>query len=738
MPKARARVWCTVSMVALGVATAATAADETATDTGNTKLQEVVVTAQRRVENLQNVSIAATALSADALKAKAVTRLDELQFAAPGLSITDAGLTQSVNIRGIGLASGSPNSANGVATYVDGLFQPPIVTSNTFFDIANIEVLRGPQGTLVGSNSTGGAILISSQNPSLSRYGGYVEASAGSYGAFGGQGAVNIPIGDTLAVRVAAIGRERESYYSEPDGPSAYHRAGSLGEKGVRVGVLWKPVDKLQLLGKMEVVDKDTGGYAYRPIPTTLYAPYASADPRTLDYDSPTENAERGHIFSFEARYELPDGITLRSLSGYQNKQIQNLYDSDATDVDLPALGLPQSTEDQMVREREWTEEVNIISPSTGRVTWILGGYYQHNVINVAITDVSAGFPTKIAIENYKQTTGYFAQAGYKITSTLELDAGIRYSAYQVTGPGTVTIGGGLPGFPAGGLPVANIGGAHKDDAVTGKVSLNWKPDGDNLVYVFAARGYKPGGFNSPDNQFAPESVWDYELGWKSTLLGGHLRTQLGAFYNDFQNFQSDVYDAATGQSGYVANVSAVTIMGVEAQVQAKLAGWTFDGGISLLHSKLGSLSFIDIRTLPAGTLGPQCPAGVASNPPVCFDYTSYYVTKSGEQNLYSPQVTFNLGAEYTFDLPGSSTLTPRLNYAYVGAQYTNLLESPVTDRLGARGLLSAHLTWRRGSVEVEGYGTNLTNVLYVSGQSANNEFFGAPREFGVRLHYSF
>src|SRR5688500_3406591 len=157
-----ARFCCGVAFIA---AFGRPAAAQTVPDAGGNDagvLQEIVVTAQRRVENLLDVPIAATALDANALESKVVVQLADLQSAAPSLSITNAGQTQSVNIRGIGLASNSPNATAGVATYIDGLFQPPIVQFNSFYDLRSIEVLRGPQGTLVGTNSTGGAIFINS------------------------------------------------------------------------------------------------------------------------------------------------------------------------------------------------------------------------------------------------------------------------------------------------------------------------------------------------------------------------------------------------------------------------------------------------------------------------------------------------------------------------------------------------------------------------------------------------
>jgi outer membrane receptor protein involved in Fe transport len=162
-------------------------------------LEETIVTAQRREENLQQVPIAATALDAAALEARAVARLADLQTATPSLSITNAGQTQSVNIRGIGLASNSPNATAGVATYVDGLFQPPIVQSNGFYDLASIEVLRGPQGTLVGTSSTGGAIFVNSRNPELGATGGHIQVGLGNFDQTQAEGAINLSAGDSLA-----------------------------------------------------------------------------------------------------------------------------------------------------------------------------------------------------------------------------------------------------------------------------------------------------------------------------------------------------------------------------------------------------------------------------------------------------------------------------------------------------------------------------------------------------------
>jgi len=734
-----------VSIKAISIALLATGAvpafaqAEQASVSAENEVPDIIVTAQRRSENLQKVPIAATALTGDDLDAKAVQRLADLQFAAPSLSITDQGLTQSVNIRGIGIASGSPAVANGVATYVDGVFQPPILTSSSFYDIASIEVLRGPQGTLVGSNSTGGAVFINTQSPTTDRVKGYAQAAYGSYNAFSAEGAINLPIAQDLAIRVAGTGKWRDSYYTDI-GP--YHNEpDKLDEQAARIGILWEP-GSFRAIGKVEWIDKNTGGYAYRPIVGTTFENNRQPDMRTLTYNAPTLNHERAVLASLELRQELESGIVLRSVTGYTNKRINNLYDSDgamtasATD---PTASTTQ-TMDQFVREREWTQEINIISPTTGVFNWILGGYFQKNKIDVIIQTASGAptDPTDILNLQSKKTWGVFAHTGYKLTSALELQVGARYSHYSVTGGGHVIIGAGGPIFGPDGLTVADLAGDHEDGRLTGKVALNWTLDDNNLLYVFAARGYKPGGANSATSEFRPETVWNYEAGWKANFLGNRIKTQLGAFYMDYKDFEFDAVDTGTGQTG-VTNISNATIKGVEFQVQGRFGGLSFDGGIAYVDSKLDPVRIVNTRALPPlPQYGPQCPAGTPSNPPVCFDYEPYLVTAGGGPNLFSPEWSYNLGAQYEIGLPDGLSLTPRLNYAYVGPRWTNLVYHPTLDYLKGRGLLSALVTLRKGEWMIEGYATNLTNETYVSGQSGNSEFYGAPRELGVRASLRF
>jgi iron complex outermembrane receptor protein len=369
---------------------------------------------------------------------------------------------------------------------------------------------------------------------------------------------------------------------------------------------------------------------------------------------------------------------------------------------------------------------------------WILGAYYQRNKLDVQIHETQDGFPTDITPYNKRRTTGFFAQANYEITPAFELQVGARYSTFETEGTGSVVIGAGVPEFPAEGIPVADLSGSHKDNETTGKVALNWHLNDDNLLYVFTARGYKPGGYNSAVSEFEPETVLNYELGWKSTLLDGRLRTQVAAFYNDYSDFQFDILEPATGQQG-ILNIADGTIQGAEMQIEGRFGGLGFNAAAAYVDSKIDGITYVNPRLLPPGNLPGQCAPGVPSGPD-CFDYTPYFRTTSGGPSLYSPEWTYNAGVEYTIEAGEDMTITPRVNYSYVGSRYANIAYSPIIDRLDSYGLVSALLTVRKGNWYGVAYGTNLADKDYVSGQAtvSLNEFYGAPREYGVRVGLDF
>jgi iron complex outermembrane receptor protein len=704
------------SSIALGLAIPAHAADEADEDV-------IIVTGLKRDQNLQDISVAATVLSGESLTDQGIERFDDLQTVAPSLSVTDAGLTQSVNIRGVGLASGNPNVANGVATYLDGVFQTTVVTTNSFYDIGSVEVFRGPQGTFVGSNSTGGAVFINSASPELGEISGYAQGEYGNYNRVGFEGAINLPLGDTLAVRAAGIYRNRDSYYSNTAGLS---EPGALDELGGRFGLYWEPSSNFNALIKAEFADKETGGYAYRPIIGTGFAAGRTTDIRTLNYNSATQNDENAEQVTARLEYITDGGTTFRATGGYQNKRITNFYDSDGT-------SLASNEQSQFVQAKMYTGELNIISSDDGPFSWITGGYYQRNEILVDITNNPNGFPVDIDISNRKITTGLFAQVSYDLTDELSVDFGGRYSTYDVESFGAVTLR--IPN-----IVVGDPGGSYDDDQFTGKLALNYQPNVDHQFYAFVAKGYKSGGFASPTTSFSPEKVWDYEIGWKGTFADGDVTTQVGAFYYDYSDFQLDAIDAETGRASLI-NLTDATVKGIEGQIQATPGAFQFSAGFAYTDSSLSGTDFVDTRSFnvafPGVTNTPQCPAGVPSNPPFCVDYSPFILTTAGGPNLFSPKFTFNASAAYTFDA-GSFEVTPRVTYSHLGERFTYIAYNAVRDRLQPFDLVNANLTIELDRMSFEIWATNLFDEEYSSGQSGSNEFYGAPREYGVRARVEF
>jgi len=218
---------------------------------------------------------------------------------------------------------------------------------------------------------------------------------------------------------------------------------------------------------------------------------------------------------------------------------------------------------------------------------------------------------------------------------------------------------------------------------------------------------------------------------------GGHVKTQLDGFYNSYNNFQFDTVNTGTGQSA-IQNASSATIDGVEAQVQGNEFGFGYDAALAYVHSELAPYTVVDQNLLPPGTLYPQCTTGQTVG---CTNYLTATKLVTGASNLLSPDITFNGGVEYAISINDETVLTPRLNYAYVGSEEA----SPSRDafyRIKAHGLLSTlvRLDYRRYSLEA--YANNLTDEKYITGYSINgssgNQFYGAPRLYGVRLRAEF
>ena len=268
-------------------------------------LEEIVVTAERRELNLQDVPISATVLTAEALAAQGVDNVIEIQQVAPSVAINTYNRSTFINIRGVGIGQSAPTSNPGVAYYVDGVFVPhEQFIAQSFFDIESIEVLRGPQGTLTGQNSTGGAIYVRTPAPSMDGFSGSIDQTIADYDWYRTVGAVNVPLSDTFALRVSGVYEERGSY-TDNIGPSPSD-PGSGEDRAVRAALRYQPTDGMTFDLRYEYFERETDYNAVKNRTDRV-----TADPFTIEEDALSFLNQDGYRASVEARIDLTPGLAV-------------------------------------------------------------------------------------------------------------------------------------------------------------------------------------------------------------------------------------------------------------------------------------------------------------------------------------------------------------------------------------------------------------------------------------------
>lgn len=707
---------------------------------------DVIVTAQRRSENLMTTPVAASVLTGTDLANKGVVNVDALQFAMPSVVVNNFGQGLEFNVRGIGKAEHNTQTTTGVITYRDGVPTfPGYFQEEPYFDVADVQVLRGPQGTIVGQNATGGAVFVNTADPIVGGgYHGYFNANYGNYNDLGGQGAINIPISDTLAARAAFYGERRDSFYTitGPGGAAYTGNKGDLRQIAGRFSLLWKPTENLSILSKTDVDNLNQGAYPADPytdrFPTIGGVPNpAYRDLFTITANSPQAARDKFLRSILRIDYKFDNGIKFRSVTGIQNGNTMYQADLDGTAAVQPGVANPYQTFYDSVTETQFTQEFNLISPDDQRVTWLVGAFglwnsYFFKQPYQFVIDLYGAYPPaansaagtyKLQGRNPERSLAVYGQVGFKITPSLKLELGGRYTGSRSTNYVDVL---------QYGTPISDRETVTSSN-FSYKASLGWQVDRNNYLYAFTATGFRPGGLNVPVGiaiaPFGPEKVESFEAGWKANFLGGHIRTTLDGFYNNYKNFQVIIGYPLIPTFGAEVNVPNTTkIYGFEADADVKLGGFSFDFGVNVLHSELGQFFATDSRI--ASTLPCNINTGPAS---------VSCINLSGRQQTYAPNFTVNFGAQYDLDLGSNDKLTPRVNFGHIAPQWATLFENAALgDRLGERNILAAQLAWQHGSFTVTAYGTNLTNQHYVAALQSNLDFAGPPRQYGVKVLKTF
>ncbi|MDB6012223.1 MAG: hypothetical protein JWL65_4473 [Gammaproteobacteria bacterium] len=840
-----AAIGLVLGAVGFGVAPAAaadneagssSAASSSASSSGES-LQEILVTAIRTDVDVMHAPVSMTAINGDDLQRDEIHNTTDLQFFVPGLSVANQVLNTIINIRGMGSGFPLPTASQGVPIYRDNLLVPPNVGDEPLWDIQNVQVLRGPQGTLVGSNSTGGAVFINTVSPTLGQNSGYTEVEGGNYHHFNLQSALNIPLGESLAARVGMYYEKRDSFSTNLS-PQSFEALGNIPKAQIpsepgdlnmiaaRGSVLWKPTDRVQVLGKVDYFQNKTDFSADKPIPVAStevngvvtkcpapgsylntdpatwgavpgacgYAPFAPANPYQIAYAvDDTRLDEQIWRESLESKLRLTDtGMTLRLLAGGSFNTIHMMNQQSASTFLTTAGGAP-------IHEHTETYEADLISPTQGPLTWVVGGFRWSNPAAFAYKGTGySGGPVGVGpgyavpeygfflnLKSVKLSNALFGNASYQFTDDLKAEFGLRETwnhNHDPVIPCSTCPGGnsntayfavqnpinplGPVIFPALDNPNATGGfatnnGDEKDSFLTWRAVLDYNLNATNYVYGLAATGGKSGGISGQPGMygrnFAPEKDTDFELGWKSTLLDGHATLQLNGFYTRYVDMQISSVNPQTG-AGDVQNAGATSIYGLEFTGAANVANWMVNATASYTKSKfnIGSQGIVntEICALYApcnAAIGGQCPPGAAIGTNGCFDYKTGGLTLNGKfypwieqinglQLPNSPTFQASVAVGYAINLPGGDILTPRVAYSYQGAQYGQIYNTPF-DALPARHDVDVKLSYAHGQWYGEAFVTNLTNEVYPIAQDTQGtdaEIFNAPRQWGVRLSRTF
>jgi iron complex outermembrane recepter protein len=712
-----------------GVPAVQAVADEADAPAEHAGLEEIIVTAQKRRENLQSVPIDITAVTGDQVAAVGVQTTDDLPHLAPAL-VTSKGLGAGNYffpfIRGVGSAVTSNGIENSVASYLDGVYQgDKLATLMDLEGIERVEVLKGPQGTLFGRNATGGAINIVTLAPTDS-VAAHASASYGSYDQTSERAYVNGPIASGLSGNLSVVARQGGNYlYNIPTN----QHFGATNNVTVRGKLRWQPIERLDATLSLQYTDFRSSDVGANLIPVpgsvpfalTLGIPGAATSPggrvTNLNY-IPVGNyiAKQAGL---TVRYSL-EQVDLVSISSYSNNSHLNLLDYDLTNI--PVFGFATRT-----LYRASTQEFQLVSTSPGALQWMVGGYFIYMKEGFQPLDyLYSGPPTAASpggtpvLDNSWANTrseAVFAQSTYKFTPTTRLTAGLRYSWELKTLTGEQT----LPAF--GDLVVGGpIDLSKTFTKPTWRLSLDHDFSDEVLGYVSYNRGFKSGGWNSTliaaQNPIPPEVLDAYEMGIKSRMLDSTLQINGSVYYYNYKDIQIQRVESANNIFG-TANGK---LYGVDFDATYRpIAPLQLNLGMNLEHTeytKYDDASGVELN-----------PDGSVTSPFVIANYT-------GAQLLNAPKVTFNVGATYTWEIGGGHTLDVASNYAHT-SRYNQIPGNIAI--VNSNGNLDASATWNPpgGHWYLSVWGKNLTDVQVVGAYAS---FFAAseqnirPRSVGVTV----
>jgi iron complex outermembrane recepter protein len=720
-------------------------------------LQEIIVTAEKRATSLQDTPIAMDAFGGEQIRRSAISDVSGLTRIAPDLQMLQTDRTLQLSIRGVTSLDVSSSSDPALTVNLDGEYINSGTAINAaLFDLERVEVLRGPQGTLYGRNSTAGALNLIAAKPVLSEYDGYVTAGYGNFEAKHGEAAFNVPIGDKVAIRVSLFHDDHAGYrdnHPAIDGDNANTSA-------ARISLLAKPNDQLTAYVAGEFVDQNQGQIAQYGVAVD------GATPGLVPYTNPNNPAQSSFIPSQSTFTYDPSRFPLSTNGSFQSHQyalrgrldydfgpailtyvggIRYIRSGEVQEYDglAPGGGVHYVANDPSQDSHTQSHELRISSNSSSPLIWQTGVFFFRETQSVVQSLYATNFqiPPFPAAGTYVNT---FYRPDLKDTSpavfgqmtvpviddTLSVTAGIRYTSDKKSGTfyncpfnfvnylvGNVTA---LPGTDCAGVTVTPQ--KFSGSKVTWSTGIDWHPSAGHLVYGKISSGYKAGGFDNAGS-FSPESLVAYEIGSKNEFLDRTLQFNAAAFYYDYTNQQVQVFlnpaIAFTTQ-----NAGASRIYGLETDTHFQV---TPVDRLSLTANYLNA-KFTKYEGSYGNLSGTAFPADLSDHQPPL-----------------APRFVFSFGYDRTFNLGNSGTLIADGAVRYTTSYFLSV-DNWASDRQAgySRTELGLEYNSPNKSLSVRGYVHNLedkivkTRTAYINPPSEYVFEFGDPRTYGVQVTKKF
>lgn len=698
-------------------------------------LEEIVVTSRKREESLQQVPISVTAITATDMEARSFSSLKDIGQYTPGLSIDNqgqAGKSASlIYIRGIGQTDVTITNDPGVGVYIDGVYLGRMQGLDLeMMDLERIEVLRGPQGTLFGKNTIGGAINVVSAKPNFD-WGAKLKVVTGQYDRIDGLANLNVPVvQDKLAIKLSGSTRNQDGYgHSLFDG----QKMGNTNSLSGRGTALFMPAEHLEVLVSVDGtrVREQASPFkmttAQSPlvqlvnlVASPLYDDRWHTDGYYTNYSTGANRNDSDH-WGTSLSIDWDTGpVNIKSITSYRENESTYGTDFDGSPIDLVEQTI-------FVDQDQFSQEFQVGGSSfNDRLAWVAGLYYFTESAHQTYTDyiavplqalgVDLSFIYDLTIKN--KSYAAYGQGTYSLTDELSITAGLRYTYEKKNGE----VFHYSPISGATLLPLTT----NSDDwtAFSPRVSLEYQWNPDLMTYVSAAQGFKSGGFNGLTStseaftSYDPEKVWTYEAGFRSDLLSKRLRFNATAYLSKYNDIQFTVIkgDSEGRPSVEVGNAGKAEIKGIELELVAvPVAGLTINGG----------LGYIDAKYTEA-------------DPGAQVTVNSKFVR--------TPKWTATLSGEYVMPVLDRFELITRLDYAYKSKIYHDVANSPVGIQKGY-GLLNGRMTLASQDQvwAVSAFVTNLTNKKYLLSALDFMDSLGlatyeyaAPRRWGASFEYNF